>query len=101
VLHGERGDRPVALVYHPRTDGTLDGFLSVNGAAMEAFDEGTWSGDSVRFAILAFEYSGARDDSSMAMVTTVNTRMPRPMELRRVSADTARAALPAADREPR
>jgi hypothetical protein len=89
VTHGARGDAPITLICHPRTDGTLDGFLYASGALMGPLEEGTFAGDSLRFDVGSFQQRGRRDGTQMAIEMTVSG-MKQEMELRFVSADTAR-----------
>jgi hypothetical protein len=93
VLHTSHDDRPVYMICHPRTDGTLDGFLSINGGEIEAFDEGTCTGDSLYFTIIGDHYSGHRDSTRLTMRMEIYGVI-QPMDLTFVSADTSVGLLP-------
>ena len=93
VAHGARGDRAVILVLHPRTDGTLDGFLYESGYLFGPFYRGGFVGDSVHFDVGSLEQRGRRDGDRMTLESTMSGSS-QTMELRFVSADTSRLALP-------
>jgi hypothetical protein len=93
VLHTSQDDRPVFMICHPRTDGTLDGFLSINGGEIEVFDEGTCTGDSLYFSIIGYHYSGHRDSTRLSMRIEIYG-VSQPMDLTFVSADTSVGPLP-------
>jgi hypothetical protein len=71
LLHTRSDDRPVVLLLRPRSDGMLEGCVSINGDVFENFDEGSWAGDSVRFDIIGFQYRGQRVGTQMAMETSI------------------------------
>ena len=96
VIHGERGEVPVTVILHPRTDGTLDGFQCVGREPeyIERFDEGTHAGgDSLYYVIISFEQRGRRDSTSMTIESSVGGSK-QTWDLRFATADTGRAGLP-------
>lgn len=93
VMDGVRFDPQVILICHPRTDGTLDGLLYVNGYFSGPFFEGEFAGDSLYFEVNSFQYGGHRDSSRLVMESRAGS-YARKIELRFVSADTTRLDLP-------
>ena len=93
VIHGARRDVPVILVCHPRTDGTLDGTFYEAGHMSGRFYRGGFVGDSVYFDAGGWEHRGHRDGMQMTFESWTVGRNEM-MEVRFVSADTTRLALP-------
>lgn len=97
MLHAPSGDRPITLVYHPRTDGTLEGYFYSGGAELGRLWDGGWSGDSLHFRLERIPYRAHFDRTTMALEWSIEGNS-RSMELRFVGADTSRPARPQPNR---
>ena len=92
VIHGARGDVPTILVFHPRTDGTLDGFFYVRGYFLGELREGAYAGDSLHFEHSSFYHQGRVAGTELS-IEEIGGGASR-MSLRFVTRDTTRLALP-------
>ena len=91
VYHGQRGDRSIVLICHPRADSTLDGYLYIHDWDMGSLENGVYVRDSLHFEIIGSDYNAHFNHGEMAMVSTGGGMSDR-AELRFVSADTSRPA---------
>lgn len=92
VLHGTTRDVPAILIFHPRTDGRLDGLRYVNGLFTGEFEEGMYVRDSVYFSMIGTEYRGRRSGDTLSLETMYGYTHRE--DLRFVTADTTRLDLP-------
>jgi hypothetical protein len=97
VLHAPSMDRAIALVFQPRTDGTLEGYFYSNGAELGRLQDGDWAADSLQFRLERIPYKAYFNSTTMSM-TWVIEGTPRTIELHRESADTTRLWKPQPNR---
>jgi hypothetical protein len=91
VVHGTTRDVPYILIFHPRTDGRLDGLQYMNGLFMGEL-RGMYVRDSVYFSASGTVSRGRRTGDSLTLHTM--HRYTQREDLRFVTADTTRLDLP-------
>jgi hypothetical protein len=94
VSHAPRGNPPVILVFHPRVDSTLAGFLYINGYDFGSIEEGTFTPDAVHFRDRSFFYYDGRYEGGQMVIEQTVGGSRIGMELSFVSPDTTRLDLP-------
>jgi hypothetical protein len=93
LIYSERGNVPITLVLLPRKDGKLDGFESTDHKYVATFEEGTHSGDSLRYDVLGIHQIGGYDGDSLTLRSGTGATW-QTWKLRSVSRDTGTAGLP-------
>jgi len=89
VFHGGRGDQQVLLICRPGAGGALGGLFYMSGDLVGPLENGTVSGDSLRFTVMNFSFHAHREGDQMALVLRIANGNTHEMALRFGSPDTS------------
>jgi cyanophycinase len=97
VFHGGRGDQDVVLICRPGSNGALSGFVYFGGDLVGPMENGSVTGDSLRFNVMNFRFLAKRSGDQMALQLVIAHGTTHDIALHFTSADTsALAQSPAA-----
>jgi cyanophycinase len=92
VFHGGRGDQEVVLICRPGSNGTLGGLIYMGGDLMGPIENGSVTGDSLRFNVMNFLFLAKRSGDQMALQLVIAHGKTHDMALHFTSADTSAVA---------
>jgi len=92
VFHGGRGDQNVVLICRPGSNGALGGLIYFGGDLMGPLENGSVTGDSLRFDVMNFRFLAQRTGDQMAMQLVITHGRTHDLALHFTSADTSALA---------